>query len=81
MRWVWREEATEAVIEFQEDTPVGSRSSGTARAKVDDRKSVGQVLEGEEGGPGPSSAVFSVASFLCLSDIFSFVRQMMGRRS
>ena len=53
MRWVWREEATEAVIEFLEDTPVGSRSSVTARANVDDRESVGQVSEGEEGGPGP----------------------------
>ena len=38
MRWVWREEATEAVIEFLEDTLVGSRSSGMARAKVDDRE-------------------------------------------
>ena len=38
------------MIEFLEDTPVGSRSS---RAKVDDRESVGQMSEGEEGGPGP----------------------------
>ena len=56
MRWVWREEATEAVIKFLEDTRVGSRSSGMARAKVDDRESVGQESEGEEGeegGPGP----------------------------
>ena len=53
MRWVWRKEATEAVIEFLEDTPVGSRSSKMARAKADDRESVGQVSEGEEGGPGP----------------------------
>ena len=52
VRWVWRE-ATEAVIEFLEDTPVGFRSSGMARAKADDRESVGQGLEGEEGGPGP----------------------------
>ena len=49
MRWVWREEATEAVIEFLEGTPVGSRPS---RAKADDRESVGQAPEGEEGGPG-----------------------------
>ena len=53
MRWVWKEDATEAVIEFLEDTPVGSKSSGMARAKLDDRESVGQVSEGEEGGPGP----------------------------
>ena len=52
MRWVWRKEATEAVIEFLEGTPVGPRSSGMARAKVDDRESVGQASEGEEGGPG-----------------------------
>ena len=31
----------------------GSRSSGMARAKEDDRESVGQESEGEEGGPGP----------------------------
>ena len=53
MRWVWEEGATEAVIEFLENTPVRSRSSGMARAKLDDRESVGQVSEGEEGGPGP----------------------------
>ena len=41
------------MIEFLKDTPVGSRSSGMARAKVDDRESVGQMSEGEEGGPGP----------------------------
>ena len=53
MRWVWKEDATEAVIEFLEDTPVGSRSSRMARAKLGDRESVGQVSEGEEGRPGP----------------------------
>ena len=53
VRWLWREDATEAVLEFLEDTPVGSRSSGMARANVDERESVGQVSEGEEGGPGP----------------------------
>ena len=53
MRWVWKEDVTEAVIEFLEDTPVGSRSSRMARAKLGDRESVGQVSEGEEGGPGP----------------------------
>ena len=53
MRWVWKEDATEAVIEFLEDTPVGSKSSGMARAKLDDRVCVGLVSVGEEGGPGP----------------------------
>ena len=51
----------EAVIEFLEDTPVGSRSSGMARAKLNDRESVGQVSEREEGEPGPLWTVF----FLC----------------
>ena len=41
------------MIKFLEDTRVGPRSSGMARAKVDDRESVGQESEGEEGGPGP----------------------------
>ena len=53
MGWVWKEDAVGAVIEFLEGTPVGSRSSGMARAKLDDRESVGQVSEGEAGGPGP----------------------------
>ena len=42
-----------AVLEFLEDTPIGSRSSEMARANVDERESVGQVSEGEEGGSGP----------------------------
>ena len=59
MRWVWREEATEAVIE---DTSVGSRSSRRAWARVGGGESVGQESEGEEGGPGPAL----VCIFLCL---------------
>ena len=47
MRWLWREDATGAVLEFLEDTP------GMARAKVDEVESVGRVAEGEEAGPGP----------------------------
>ena len=50
---MWKEDATQAVIEFLEDTPVGPRSSGMARAKLGDRESVGRVSEGEEGGAGP----------------------------
>ena len=49
---MWKENATEAVVEFLEDTLVGSRSSGMARANADERECVGQVSEGEEGGPG-----------------------------
>ena len=41
------------MLGFLEDTPIGSRSSGMARASVDERESVGQVSEGEEGEPGP----------------------------
>ena len=50
-RWLWKEEATEAVLEFLEDTPAGSRSSGMARAERNE--SVGQESEGEVGRPGP----------------------------
>ena len=53
VRWLWKEDATEAVIEFLEDTPVGPRSSGMVRVSVDGRESVGQLSEGEEGGPSP----------------------------
>ena len=51
VRWLWK--ATVAVLKFLEDTPVGSRSSGTARANVDEVESVRQESEGEVGGPGP----------------------------
>ena len=52
VRRLWKGEASEAVLEFLEDTLVGSRSSGMARANVDEAESVRQS-EGEEGGPGP----------------------------
>ena len=42
------------IYDLFEDTPVGSRSSGMARANVDEERSVRQESEGEEGGPGPS---------------------------
>ena len=38
-----KEDATEVVLEFLKDTPVGSRSSGMARANVGERESVWQV--------------------------------------
>ena len=53
VRWLWKEDSTEAALEFLEGTPVGSRSSGMARANVEEIESVGQVSEGEEGGPDP----------------------------
>ena len=51
VRWLWKEEATEAVLEFLEDTPVGSRSSGMARAKVDEN---GKRRAGRGGWAGPT---------------------------
>ena len=48
---MWRKEATEAVLEFLEDTRVGCWTlTRGARKPAED---VGQGGEGEEGGPGP----------------------------
>ena len=44
---------------------------GPPRAKVDDRESVGQIPEGDEGRAHPG-LYFPFVSFLCLYDIFSF---------
>ena len=54
MRWLWKGEATRAVLEFLEDTRVGCGVS-SGRAKVDEGRDVEEVpgSEGEEGGPGP----------------------------
>ena len=54
LRWLWKEEATEAVIEFLEDTRVGCRVS-SRRALVDEDRGreEGPGQGGEEGGPGP----------------------------
>ena len=56
--WLWDSEvrATEAVLEFLEDTlpVVSARASGLVRALVDERASVARELDSkEEGGPGP----------------------------
>ena len=48
---LWRKEATEAVLEFLEDTRAGCWSvTQGARRQAED---VGQGGEGEEDGPGP----------------------------
>ena len=54
MRWLWKEEAIEAVIEFLEDTRAGCRVS-SRRALVDEDRDQyeGPRQDGEEGGPGP----------------------------
>ena len=49
-RWLWREEATEAVLEFLEGTRVGCWSS-----RVDEDRGAAEARksEGQEGGLGP----------------------------
>ena len=50
---LWKEKATEAVLEFLEDTPVGRwLPAGAARAPREEVS--GEVVgsEGQEGGPG-----------------------------
>ena len=54
VRRLWKEEATEAVLELLEDTRVGCRVS-SGRVRVGDGRDVEEVQgsEGSEGGPGP----------------------------
>ena len=54
VRWLWKEKATEAVLEFPEDTRVGCRVS-SGRARVDGDRDVEEVpgSEGEKARPGP----------------------------
>lgn len=54
VRWLWKEEATEAVLEDLEDTRVGCRMSSEI-AMVDEGRDEQEVpgSEGEEAGPGP----------------------------
>ena len=53
MRWLWKEEAIEAVIEFLEDTGVGCRVSRWALVDEDRDREEDAGQGGEEGGPGP----------------------------
>lgn len=53
VRWLWKEDATEAVLEYLGDTKVGYKVSA-GRAKADDsRDEEVSGPEGEEGRPGP----------------------------
>ena len=54
VRWLWKEEATGAVLEFLEDTRVGCRVS-SGRARGDEGRDEEEVpgSDNEEGGPGP----------------------------
>lgn len=69
VRWLWKEEAIEVVLEHLGDMGVGCRVS-PGRARVDEDRDEEEVpgSEGEEAGPGPPYAVF----FLCLFPLFSF---------
>ena len=56
LRWLWKDDAVGAVVEFLESTKVGSRASvELARARVgEDRDGEGVPgQESEEDGPGP----------------------------
>ena len=55
LRWLWKEEATEAVLEFLESMRVGRRASAeAARLRVDEGRGGEEVpgQESEEDGPG-----------------------------
>ena len=56
LRWLWKDDAVGAVVEFLEGTRVGSRASAErVRARVDEDRDGEEALEqeGEEDGPGP----------------------------
>ena len=54
LRWLWREGAIRAVVDFLESTRVGCRES-SGRARVDEGREGEEVPweESEENGPGP----------------------------
>ena len=55
LRWLWKEEAIGAVVEFRGGTRAGFRASAeTARARMDEDRDEEVVWgsEGSEGGPG-----------------------------
>ena len=56
LRWLWKDDAVGAVVEFLEGTRVGSRASAErARVRVDEDRDGEETLgqESEEDGPGP----------------------------
>ena len=58
LRWLWKDDAVGAVVEFLENTRVGSRASAEmARARMDESRDEDEDevpgQESEEDGPGP----------------------------
>ena len=56
LRWLWKDDAVGAVVEFLENTRVGSRASAEmARDRMDEGRDEDEVpgQESEEDGPGP----------------------------
>ena len=56
LRWLWKDDAVGAVVDFLRNTRVGSRSSAEmARARMDEDREGREALvqESEEDGPGP----------------------------
>ena len=53
VRKLWKEGATEAVLEYLADTQVGCWSSAGERRAPREAEDLGEAEEGEEGGPGP----------------------------
>ena len=56
LRWLWNDDAVGAVVEFLENTRVGSRASAElARARVDEDRDGEEIpgQESKEDRPGP----------------------------
>ena len=56
LRWLWKDDAVGAVVDFLERAGVGSRASAKiARARVDEGREGDEAMgqESEEDGPGP----------------------------
>ena len=77
VKWLWKEEATEAVLDFLQDTRVGCMV--TVRRPLEDE---GGYSDNEEGGPGPPQnvlfSVLSFASFPLSSHLFPLFRGLLG---
>ena len=76
LRWLWRGDAVGAVVEFLENTRVGSRASAEmARARVDEDRD-GEEVPGRRArrtGRARPSLYLSFVLFLCPFETFPFV--------
>ena len=78
LRWLWKDDAVGAVVEFLESTKVGSRASvELARARVGEDRD-GEGVPGQErggwAGPALGGCTFRCLFFsFCFLDILSFV--------